>query len=169
VPASMIWSRERILREGEVFKFRTAPVDPYDAFRGRYVALQLEPRQVALPEGLEVRRGQTVHARLGVGSDGCATFGGVSLTPPDDAAYWTVRAGWNSGPGTLHLDLPIDRYYMEEKLAPRAEAAYRDNSRRGAQNSFVTVRLLRGKAVLENLWIGDESIDRYLQQREEQP
>ena len=40
--ASMIINREITLKSGKQFKFRTAPVDPYDAFRGRYVALTLE-------------------------------------------------------------------------------------------------------------------------------
>ena len=35
VPAWMIAGRELTLREGQVFKFRTRPVDPADAFRGR--------------------------------------------------------------------------------------------------------------------------------------
>ncbi len=33
-PASMIWRHERTLANGLPFKFQTAPVDPYDAFRG---------------------------------------------------------------------------------------------------------------------------------------
>ena len=39
VPLSMIARREFTLRNGRVYKFKTAPVDPYDAFRGRFVAL----------------------------------------------------------------------------------------------------------------------------------
>ena len=35
----MIARREMTLRNGVVCRFLTAPVDPYDAFRGRYVAL----------------------------------------------------------------------------------------------------------------------------------
>ena len=33
---------ERILKEGEVFYFKVLPLDPYDAFRGRYVSLRFE-------------------------------------------------------------------------------------------------------------------------------
>ncbi len=31
---------ERTLKTGTLYRFRTAPVDPYDAFRGRYVRLE---------------------------------------------------------------------------------------------------------------------------------
>ncbi len=40
-PVSMIIARESTLKEGVLFRFKTAPVDPYDAFRGRYVALRV--------------------------------------------------------------------------------------------------------------------------------
>ena len=42
IPIQMITSRERILDKGTLYKFRTRPVDPYDAFRGKYVALSID-------------------------------------------------------------------------------------------------------------------------------
>ncbi len=39
VPAQMIMERENVLSTGSEFKFRTAPVDPYDPFRGKYITL----------------------------------------------------------------------------------------------------------------------------------
>ena len=72
VPASLIWKRERTLRQGHVWKFRTAPVDPVDAFRGRYVALEFEAE--GRGEGLEFG-GVFVADDLGFGVD--AGFQGV--------------------------------------------------------------------------------------------
>jgi uncharacterized membrane-anchored protein len=46
MPVWMIANREMTLRDGKQFRFRVAPVDPYDAFRGRFVALQLSPNTV---------------------------------------------------------------------------------------------------------------------------
>jgi len=34
VPAKMVWNQESILEEGTEYKFKTAPVDPNDPFRG---------------------------------------------------------------------------------------------------------------------------------------
>src|SRR5262249_61542714 len=42
VPVSMITRYEATLRRGTVFKGRTAPVAPVDAFRGRYVWFRLD-------------------------------------------------------------------------------------------------------------------------------
>ena len=41
-PLSIAWKYENTLRNGRQFMFRTKPVDPYDAFRGRYVTLAFE-------------------------------------------------------------------------------------------------------------------------------
>ena len=41
-PLSMIYSYEQVLLEGEVFKFRPRPVDPYHPFQGRYVTLRFD-------------------------------------------------------------------------------------------------------------------------------
>ncbi|HUR30287.1 MAG TPA: GDYXXLXY domain-containing protein, partial [Saprospiraceae bacterium] len=42
VPASMIMESEKVLKEGKEFKFKTAPVDPTDPFRGKYVELNFD-------------------------------------------------------------------------------------------------------------------------------
>ena len=55
VPASMIWKRQRTLREGRLWKFRTAPVDPVDAMRGRYLSLRFETEQFPSPKAMPYR------------------------------------------------------------------------------------------------------------------
>src|SRR5438067_13188253 len=65
VPASVIWNRERTLKEGRVWKFRTAPVDPVDAIRGRYIALRFDAETIprnTLPE--EKRSGRPLYVIL---------------------------------------------------------------------------------------------------------
>ena len=44
VPAKMIWGREEVLNTGTEYKFRTAPIDPNDVFRGKYINLNYEAR-----------------------------------------------------------------------------------------------------------------------------
>ena len=38
-PTYLIYEQENILASGTIYKFPLAPVDPYDAFRGKYLAL----------------------------------------------------------------------------------------------------------------------------------
>lgn len=42
VPLAMVQRAERTLSEGTAYRFRTAPVDPADPFRGRYVTLDFD-------------------------------------------------------------------------------------------------------------------------------
>jgi len=161
-PASMILSQERTLAKGEAFKFRTAPVDPYDAFRGRYVALRFDNSEAALAEGVKASPGQTVYATVETGGDGFAKFGVALLAPPKDKPYLKVKAGYSSGADAIGLQLPFDRFYMEETKAPAAEAAYRAHSRRGAQDAYVVVRVLDGYGVIKDLYVGGKPIEDFL-------
>jgi uncharacterized membrane-anchored protein len=59
----------------------------------------------------------------------------------------------------VYLDLPIDRYYMEEKAAPAAERVYRQHTQRDKQDAYVTVRVKDGFAVIEGLFVGGQKIE----------
>ena len=42
VPAKMIFNKEAVLAQGKDYRFKTAPIDPYDPFRGKYIDLYYE-------------------------------------------------------------------------------------------------------------------------------
>jgi len=173
-PAWMIGQREYVLRHGTVYKFRTAPVDPYDAFRGRYVWLNFEENSATwsgpgpIPNDL-INRGQSVYAALAIGPDGFAKFTSAALLPPasGDYLYLHVEYYWDrtastTAPDRLQVVLPFDRYYMNEALAPVAEEAYWKHSRAGARDAYATVRIWKGRAVLEGVYIGDQRIEDFI-------
>jgi uncharacterized membrane-anchored protein len=56
------------------------------------------------------------------------------------------------------ITVPFDRYYMDEKLAPKAEQVYRDTSRSGRQDAILNVRVRNGYALIESLEVGGKSI-----------
>jgi uncharacterized membrane-anchored protein len=172
VPLQMIVARERTLRLGKPYRFRTAPVDPYDAFRGRYVAINVDlsggtdrglawGRRVSVTNAGAFERGQRAFALLAEGTNGFARISGLSPERPAAQDFIRVRVTWVSG-GDVNLDLPFDRYYMNEKTAPKAEQAYREHSRRGTNDACVVVRVHDGSAVLERLLIGDAPIETFL-------
>lgn len=80
-----------VLRNGQVYKFRTEPVDPYDAFRGRYIALGFEAARVPLLRaGASARdypRWKKFCAVIETGADGFASFKTVQKKRPDAGAY----------------------------------------------------------------------------------
>ncbi len=164
VPAWMILERERTLREGQVFKFKTRPVDPADAFRGRYVFLSLEPDAVKVPDAGAWRYGQKAFAVLGTGTDGFVLVKRLERTRPAGESALQVRVSWADNlAGSLHINWQgLDRYYMTEKKAPAAETAYREHSRRTNQDCAITVRVLGSVGVIENLFIEDQPIQAWL-------
>jgi uncharacterized membrane-anchored protein len=156
VPASLIWKREQTLRHGSVWKFRTAPVDPVDAFRGRYVALEFEAEGQTISPPPNFEYDQTVFVTLRQNADGFAEIDQVLPSRPagDDFIEAQLR-------GTT-VSLPFDKYWVTERDAPAAEAAYRAQSRRDKQNAFCTVRVFRGDAALEQLYLDGQPLGEYL-------
>jgi uncharacterized membrane-anchored protein len=161
VPVMMIARHERTLQTGELYKFRTMPVDPYDPFRGRYVQLRLEQNSVPVPTGEVWRNGQTAFALIDTGADGFSKLGELRATRPDELPYLTVKVSQVVGQ-PAYLRVPLDRYYMEESLAPAAEKAYWEHSRAGNRTAYITVRIQDGFGVIENLWINGVPIREFV-------
>ena len=156
VPASLIWKRERTLRQGQVWKFRTAPVDPVDAFRGRYVALEFEAEAQPISPPPNAPYGQTVFVTLRPDAEGFAVIDQVLSSRPESDDYIEAQLS-----GTT-VSLPFDKYWVTERDAPAAEAAYRAQSRREKRNAFVTVRVFKGDAALEQLYLDGLPLGDYL-------
>ncbi len=161
VPFSMIIKREDVLKNGTQFRFKTAPVDPYDAFRGRYVALRLEAEKVNKPDKLNLKFGQKIYASISVDENGFAYFSQLSTQRPQGGFYIDAKVDHFSA-NDVYLALPIDRYYMEEKAAPEAERIYREHGRANKVDAYVIVKVKNGFAILEGLYIAGERIEEFI-------
>lgn len=176
VPAWMIVSHERILHEGEVFKFRTAPIDPRDPFRGEYVILNFEASSGSwrdpheLPASMTDQAPYVNHtsfASLGVSdSSGFAVISRLSTTPPASGAYIEVKHWGMIGSLITNVDLPFDRYYLEEGDGAKTEsllmAEVVDEVMTEPLPAYAQVRVYNGEAVIEDLIVGDKSIHEWL-------
>jgi uncharacterized membrane-anchored protein len=159
VPALMAWSRVQTLTLGRVWKFKTAPIDPEDAVRGRYVMLRFDAEDFTQAE--QLKSVDSVYAILKEGTDGFAVVDHLSSSPePGDSAMKVEPGGWWQE--RQHIVFPFRYFWVTEKTAPEAEKAYRENSRRGEQNAFATVRVRNGDAALEQLYIGNQPLRDYL-------
>ena len=210
----MIIKREITLRKGDQFSFKTAPVDPYDAFRGKFVRVDIQG-DGPFTNKVEYKRGQKLYAPLSVDDDGIASMTDLLIKPPKDAPFIKVKCRrcredqvktgvvktnfmyycqqekgkhwqWRSendvanhnytytkvrtntvdkykytGKYVTELEVPFDRYYMDEKLAPKADRAYRNNSRRDKQDAVLKLRVRNGYALIESLEVGGVPIRDY--------
>ncbi len=160
-PSYIVALREIILRKGAVYKFKTAPVDPYDIFRGRYVALSTNQRSVKVSSGEKFERGEMVYLVLGKDKEGFAKVIEAKHNPPKGKDYVKSKATYKSD-FYVHFNLPFNRYYMNEHKAPKAERLYRRSQRLGIKNkSYILVRVLNGKTSIEGLYIKDKPIEEY--------
>jgi uncharacterized membrane-anchored protein len=168
VPLQMIRDRENTLKNGTLFKFQTRPIDPADPFQGRYVWLAYEDDYIPGPkrEDTDLRHRESVFVTLDTGPDGFAKLSDWSRTRPKSRHYLKLRfkgnrTAWN--PETkkrthkgLRFDLPFDRFYMEEGKAPQAEKLAREATRN--TNCWANVRILNGKAVVEDVFAEGQSL-----------
>lgn len=90
IMAHMIIKREITLRKGELFLFRTAPVDPYDALRGKYMRVNIDG-DGPFTNKVEYKRGQKLYAPLSVDADGIASMTDVLIKPPKNDPYIKVK------------------------------------------------------------------------------
>jgi uncharacterized membrane-anchored protein len=156
VPASVIWKRERTLREGRVWKFRTAPVDPVDAFRGRYIALEFEAEGQEITPPADAKFHEKVFVTLRENAEGFAEIDQVSPARPESDDFVEAQLVGKT------VSLPFDKYWVTERDAPAAETAYRAQSRRDKRNAYVTVRVFRGDAAIEQLYLDGLPLGEYL-------
>lgn len=165
VPISMIMQHELTLKNGTQYKFIVRPMDPYDAFRGRYVYINAEDAKVPVAEGEKLLYNQAVYVSVEKGSDGFANMTRVSALKPERGDYFKtkLRYGIPAYAGSMaEVNLPFERYYMEEKLAPEAEKAFFELSRVNRGDVYVTVRILGGTAVLERLYMKGLPVEEYI-------
>jgi len=149
IPVSMMSSRFDILKNGTEYKFKVQPIDPYDAFRGRYIAIYVDGGQTEYKQSKK-----TVYAVLNTDENGFSYVGNIIESKPDGNNYIKAKSRYG------RLQLPFERYYMEEKLAPKAEAAYRNETK----DAYIKVRVKNGNAVIEGLYIDNMRIEDFVKQ-----
>lgn len=162
VPSLVIVDHELTLANGRRFKLRTAPVDPVDAFRGRYVALAFDIQSYETSTPYDY--GARLHAVLREDADGFAEIGRLSSEPVggDSALQVTVQY-WDST--AVRLELPFDRFYLDENVAPRAEIAVREAGPSDSIDAWAAVRIRRDRAMIEQLYLGDRTVEQFLREQ----
>ena len=165
-PLYMIYTYEHVLSQGSVYRFQPKPVDPYHPFKGRYIFLNYG-RQT-YPDSVLARQleyGEKIYVSLRKGEDGFAEYTGVYVSPPDDSDYLAVEVRYNTDE-EVQFELPFDEYFLNEKLAPEAETAYRNVTRNEKEDDiYVDVRIKEGMGIIEELYIQGKPIIEFLKQQ----
>ncbi|MEO5648052.1 MAG: GDYXXLXY domain-containing protein [Chitinophagaceae bacterium] len=166
VPAKMIFDREDVIATGTVFKFKTAPIDPNDPFRGKYITLDYDQNSIKIEKTEEWKNSQTIYVLLSKDSAGYARISSISASKPvstpdfveAEISYVDTRAK------TLFIIYPFVRFYMEESKAYDAERLYTESLRDSSKITYGLVNVKKGEAVLTDVLIGEISISEIVKQ-----
>lgn len=162
VPVKMIIDSNRILTSGQIFKFKTMPVDPKDPFRGNYVNLGFDMEIYTPYEGMNWSEGEQLYALIGEDENGYAQIAQLTSDKPlHPTAYIKVRtlSGFEVGVNTtLRLELPFRKYFMQEEKAPIAEQIYRESLGNSSTVAYALVRVLNGEGILQDVLIDGVSL-----------
>ncbi len=180
VPAQMISEHEDVAANGKVFKFKTAPVDPYDAFRGKYIILNFKENQGKVTEqNRKLNYGDEIFVTF-ADSSGYALVASVLLEKPENTSDY-VKAKVDYIDNTIglfpisktgarpklfvHIDYPFERYYMNEVKAPEAEIAYNKSTRERKDNVYAQVAIKNGVGIVKDVIIDNVSIRDYVEKQ----
>lgn len=171
VPAKMIFDAEQVWTDGKEFKFKTAPIDPADPFRGKYIRLTFDETSVQVSPDEEWYQGEPLFVNLTTDNAGFAKIGSVSKEAPGDSEDF-IKATIRYVTGTdsitnLSIEYPFDRFYMEESKAYDAEQIYNESALDTNQVTYALVSVKKGQAVVKDVLVNGVPIrEAVLQGRE---
>ena len=164
VPAQMIFDLENTIAKGTAYKFKTQPVDPSDPFKGKYIRLNYEVNSAPSNDSTWVDDA-SMYITLKIDSDGFAKVKEVYKEVPQNNEYLKVKVDWYDNYNQMvFFSLPFNEFYMNETKAYDAELAYINAQRDSLpNNAYALVYLLNGKGVLDNVFINDVPIAKYVE------
>ncbi|MCX6181234.1 MAG: GDYXXLXY domain-containing protein [Bacteroidetes bacterium] len=158
VPASMAVVRELVVSEGKTYKFRTAPVDPNNIFKGKYIYLSFKDNSVVSPSGSDLGFAEEVYVTLRIDSAGFAVPKELFLEEPFGYPdYLKVKVSYVDSDSRdvkrIFLSYPFTEFYMEESKAPKAEIVYGRSARDAQKSTYALVSIADGESVLRDVLI----------------
>lgn len=170
VPAKMIWNQENILESGTEYKFKTAPVDPNDPFRGKYITLTFQESSYKVQDEMDWKHGEEIYVYLKSDKNGFAKISSISkeeLNEKENFVKASIQFVTRNGDNELSIDFPFDRYYMEESKAFDAELTYQKSQLDTTKTTYALIRIKNGDAVLKDVLIDGVPIKEIVKKEQE--
>lgn len=164
IPIVMVIDSEHILDDGIPNKIRTAPVDPNDPFRGKYISLDFENDYFVIEDDTDWKRNDLVYVLFQKDSFGFATIKAITKNPPSESRNYIktsiqrVSYYSNRGHYRVYVDFPFDRFYMEESKAPKAERLYNTGVRQDSAEVYALLMVEDGNFILKDVFYNGISI-----------
>ncbi len=159
ITGNMVYHQQEIVDKGALYKFRTAPIDPNDPFRGKYVRLNFEVNHAVSLDTTWLRN-EEAYISLDEDENGFVAVKSISRQPPaNESHYLMVKVNYVvKSTGLVYFNLPFDRFYMEESKAPKAEKIYAEVRRDTSQVAYAEVSIFDGEGVIQDVKIDGKSL-----------
>ncbi|NLR90131.1 GDYXXLXY domain-containing protein [Flammeovirga agarivorans] len=161
VPATFILQNEEVLEVGTMYKFRTAAIDPYDPFRGKYITLWYEENRIAVENTKDWGVGQTVYILLDKDESDFVRYDGITKEiPSGNVDYLQTSINYIPYNDAQYVEfvIPFTRFYLEESKAKEAENAYNEAAIDSTLITYAKIKIKDGKGVLEDVIINESSV-----------
>lgn len=169
IPAKMIFDREDVLNKGTEYKFKTAPIDPNDPFRGKYITLQYNENQIQIQDEKNWVSGETIYVLFSKDSVGFAKIKSVVKKKPNgfhDFLKAEIDYVTSNGSNKLTIKYPFDRFYLEESKANETERIYMNSLSDSMQLTYALINIKDGDAVIKDVMINGKSIKELVMQNQ---
>ena len=159
VPLHLIFNQEDIINTRTEFKFQTAPIDSYDAFKGKYITLYFKESQITVMNAKKYSSGVTIFATISATENGFAKVNFISKSKPENTnSYLQLKVGFSPDNDKIAINLPFDRFYMSENIASKAEKNYRESSNNKKNETYDLVGIKNGEVIIKDVRIDEVSI-----------
>ncbi|MBI4979281.1 MAG: GDYXXLXY domain-containing protein [Spirochaetes bacterium] len=157
VIAGIIIGHESTVSAGKEYRFPTAPVDPYDIFQGRYLALGFRGLSQTTAKTNQFTEKQSVYALITEDSNGFALITNISATKTTAPCIRVkVQSAYQN---RVTVAFPFDHYYLPEDSAKPAEMIYRDFTAQRRLDVYALVAVdASGNAILKDVYVKGEPI-----------
>lgn len=158
VPVGLIIRWNSVLEEGKIYKFRTAPADPSDPFRGAYIQLQFSQNHWDILTGSRENRSRRIYVWLEEDSAGFAAIRKVTYDQPGDTADYVsafIDHEYTDAEKRrqIRIRYSFDQYFLPAEKAERAEQRYFAAVSDSASVVYAQVRVKSGTGILESVMI----------------
>ncbi|MGZ2369456.1 class D beta-lactamase [Ancylomarina sp. YFZ004] len=168
IPGKMILDSEGVIDSGIAYKFKTAPVDPTDPFRGKYITLRYKDNSLEVENESDWISGEEIYVILRMDKDGFAKIKFISKEAPEYKVDYFKAKIRSVSSNQVRISYPFNRYYMEESKAEAAEKAYRRSQADTRKLTYALVSIKDGEVVLQDVLIDGVSIKDIVEKENEE-
>ncbi len=155
-PLFFIAAKERVIEKGKEYIFRIQPVDPYDFFQGRYVSLNVQSLEYDAAKAKDFKPNDIMYVEFEQDTAG-VKIKSVSRKKTKHSLKLKLYYIFKPVTGTekLVINLPFNRFYMEENKAITIENQILTDRE---HTNFVHAKILNGDFVLTDISSNGKSL-----------